>query len=169
MATGQNESVVFLDLEVGPGHRRPKFGRFGELLVVLLRLVLGPQLPEQHSGQQPWIGVGNGAGTLGREYHLVSGVGENPPGHRHLGDIEIAVGKRHQYAHDGIITGFLSVAASSNLPAEIALNAGLPPNALQHKAFLCPIFDIADTAQPLCASQVFDLGTAAVRSQHCDR
>jgi hypothetical protein len=75
----------------------------GELFVEPLGFVLGAELPEEDAGQQPGVRSGSGPGMLGGEDDLVPGVGEQPPGHGDLGDVEVAVGDRHQHAHAAIM------------------------------------------------------------------
>jgi hypothetical protein len=103
VAAGQQQGVVVGGHEVLPGHGAAE-GRAGDHPVVgLLRLPLGTEPAEDHPVQQARIGGGHGARALGRDHHLMTGVGQQLPWHCDLGDIEVPVGKGHQHSHADIM------------------------------------------------------------------
>ena len=70
-----------------------------ELVVEGLRLLLRPQLPEDHPVEEARIGRRRALAGFGGEVHGVAGVRQEPPRDSHFGDIEVDVRERHP--HDG--------------------------------------------------------------------
>ena len=99
VSSGQQQSIEVARSQVRPGNRRAKALRLGELRVEPLRLLVGPELAEDHPIEQPWISHRRFASPLSREHWVMTSVGQHPPGHRHLGDVEVPVRKGNQHAH----------------------------------------------------------------------
>ena len=99
MAAGQEQPVEALHVHRVPADRVGELGRAGQLPVELDRLGLGAELSEHHPGEEAGIAGRAGATVLGGEGHGMTGVGEQAPGHRHLGGVEVTVRQRHQHLH----------------------------------------------------------------------
>jgi hypothetical protein len=74
-------------------------GRDGELAVEIDGLVPGPELAEDHAGEQARITARCRQTALGGEDDLVAGLGEQAPRHGDLGGVEVGVGQRQQHLH----------------------------------------------------------------------
>src|SRR5437868_12417337 len=81
MPARQDEAVERLRVQVRPADRRGELLAPDELFVETPGLLRGAELPEEDPGQQPRGAGGPGPGALGGEDDVVTGVGEQPPGH----------------------------------------------------------------------------------------
>ena len=61
--------------------------------------MLRAELAKEDTVEQPGIALGSPAPSLRRKDELVAAVGEQPPGHRDLGRVEVTVGQWNQDAH----------------------------------------------------------------------
>jgi len=102
VAAGQDQPVVGSRVDVAPRDRPPELRGFGQLPVERDRLGIGAELAEDHAGQQSFV-AGGLVSLLGREDHLVSAVGQQPPRHGDLGRVEVAVGEGDQDADSAIL------------------------------------------------------------------
>ena len=96
--SGQEQRVVGAHVELAPLPRLRELHGGLELAVVRAGLRRGAELAEDHAGQQSRIRLRAHRPALRGEDDRVPGAGEQPPGHGHLGDVEVAIGQGHQDA-----------------------------------------------------------------------
>ena len=89
-------SSASYDRSIASQRDRAGIGRGGHQLAVERdRLAARRRAGRRARREQPRVGGGDRAG-LGREHDLVAGVGQQPPGHRDLGDVEVVVRQRDE-------------------------------------------------------------------------
>ena len=99
VAAGQEQAVEIGRLDLPPRERVAKCRVLGQLLIEEDRLRLGAELAEEDAVEQLRVALRSTPTALGREDDLVAAVGEQPPGHRDLGRVEIAIGQGDEDAH----------------------------------------------------------------------
>jgi hypothetical protein len=99
VSAGQYESVALRGLDGRPGGRLAVLRRLGELLAEPFGPRFGTQLSEKDAAEKEVVRLGRVSAVLGREDHLVAGIGQQAPRPGDLGDIEVVVGQRNQDSH----------------------------------------------------------------------
>jgi hypothetical protein len=90
-------------IRLRPRHRRAELRCPDQLVVQFPGLGGRPELAEQDASEKPGIGGRDRAGLLGGEDDLMTGVAQDRPRYRDLGDVEIPVRKGQQHAHPAIM------------------------------------------------------------------
>ena len=100
VSAGQDQAVERVGLDVRPRDRRAELRVGLQLRVELLWFSGRAELPEDHAVEQPRVGGRRGATVLRRESNDMAGARQQPPRHRDLGDVEVAVGQGDQNGCD---------------------------------------------------------------------